>query len=194
MIFALAFSQVAFATPPAGAEATVNEHGCQFYSGPRHSSGYDKITAQCVWPELSVEKINSMLSINSMHDELFNTIAVAVNVGSYQGRELFRQVHQASGISDREVVIQQWQTTITGGFRYDWRSHSDQSAVTGDNVAPEVCEGTWTVTERAAGGSNVQYELVYAPGGWVPRFVVNNFQSDGIVSMIGDFRSYLQSH
>jgi hypothetical protein len=194
MIFTLVLTQVALATPPSDAEATVNDHDCQFYSGPRHSSGYDKVTAQCVWPDLSVEKINSLLSVNSLHDELFNTVAVAVNVGTFQGRELFRQVHEASGISDREVVVQQWQTTISGGFRYDWTIHSDQSAVTGDNVSPEVNEGTWTVTERAEGGSNVQYELIYAPGGWVPRFVVNNFQSDGIVSMIGGFRTYLQTH
>jgi hypothetical protein len=194
MLFALALTQVALATPPAGAEATVNDHGCQFYTGPRHSSGYDKITVQCVWADLSVEKINSMLSVNSLHDELFNTVAVAVSVGTHQGRELFRQVHQASGLSDREVVIEQWRTTITDGFRYNHRIHSDQSAVTGDNVAPEVNEGAWTVTSRSGGGSNVQYELVYAPGGWVPRFVVNRFQSDGIVSMVGGFRTYLQTH
>ena len=194
MILALTMMQVAFATPPAGAEPTVYEHGCQFYSGPLHSSGYNKVTAQCAWPELSVEKIDSMLSVNSMHDELFNTISVAVNVGSFQGRELFRQVHYASGISDREVIVQQWRTTLNGGYRYSWTLHPDQSAVTGDNVAPDVNEGAWTVTARPNGGSNVKYELVYAPGGWIPRFIANRFQSEGIVEMVGEFRTYLQNH
>ena len=194
MFFGALLVGMAVAGPPAGAEQTVVEHNCTFYKGPRHSSGFDRVTAICHWPELQPDHVNTILSDVSRHAGLFSTVESVRLIGEHNGRQLSRQVHVASGLSDREIVLQHWVSQHGDATRHNWLIHTPQPASTMDLVVPDYDEGYWAVSAHPRGGSKVHFDLVYAPGGLVPKFVVNRFQTSGVVDMVGHFRRYLQNN
>ena len=57
----------------------------------------------------------------------------------------------------------------------------------------ELDTGMWQVTETSD-GLHLDYELRYAPGGWVPDFVVRWFQGKGLVMTLRQLHDYLKAH
>jgi hypothetical protein len=98
-----------------------------------------------------------------------------------------RQVHTASGISDRAAVVEWTVTPVEGGARYAWSKSDDQSAIDGRGLEATECAGSWEVVERE-GGARVVYEMRYAPGGSVPFFLMRWFQGAGIRGVLAEFR------
>ena len=151
---------------------TAQSDGCTFYTGPR-SGNYSPVRVICEW-DVPAETLHGLIAILDAHDQYFSSVSVAERLPS--GR--YRQVHQASGISDREVILEMGSALIEGGVRYWWHKADDQSELTGNNVETVVDTGKWEITANG-GGSRVVYELLYDPGGSVPSFVVRWFQTSG---------------
>lgn len=176
----------------AGWTETARENDCVFFVGDRVGS-YAPVRAECDWP-IAPEKLQKLLAYNPGHADYFSSVVSAkVLSPAPGGGEFVVQVHQASGISDREVVLLMKAEPITGGMRYTWTKHSDQSKASGANVETVTDTGKWEVTSKGA-GSHVVYELLYDPGGSVPSFLVRSFQGSGTRTLVGELRTWAETH
>lgn len=164
--------------------------GCRFFVGDA-VDGFSPVRAECDW-DLPPEKVQRVLADLARHDDYFTSVKQAERLPS--GR--YRQIHQASGISDREIILDMGSEAIPGGTRYWWRKAADQSELTGNNVETTTNTGKWEVTAAAGGGtgSHVVYELYYNPGGSVPSFLVRWFQTSGTQQLVGELKRYTESH
>jgi hypothetical protein len=159
--------------------------GCELVKGPAED-GVTPVLAECKWP-VPVERLHTLIRNWGEHYRYFGNLAESTVLGASDDVVLVRHVHRASGISDREVIVEWTTEKIPDGYRYHWRKSPDQSAATGTRVEVEVCSGYWEVT-RDGSGSRVGYEVRYLPGGSVPSFLVQMFQSSGMRGVLADLR------
>lgn len=175
----------------AGWTKTAEENGCVFFIGERKGT-YAPIRAECDWP-IPADKLHKLVGANEKHADYFGSVVESRILGPVAGGELVYQRHQASGISDREAVLLFTKTEITGGTRYAWTKASDQSKVTGQYVQLAVDDGVWEIAQTPT-GSHVVYELLYDPAGSVPSFLVRSFQGGGIRTLVGELRTWAETH
>lgn len=159
--------------------------GCTFYVGPRDGD-YSPVRAVCAW-DVPAETLHGLIAVFDQHNRYFSSVSQSERLPS--GR--YRQVHQASGIADREVILEMGTSLIDGGVRYWWHKADDQSELTGDNVETVVDTGKWEITADG-NGSRVVYELLYDPGGSVPGFVVRWFQTSGTQLLLNELLTQAQ--
>jgi len=145
------------------------------------------VRATCSW-EISPERLHEMLAEFDAHDDYFAGLAESTVLGADQGSVRVRQVHTASGISDRAAVVDWTVTEVEGGVRYAWNKSEDQSGIEGHGLEAIECAGSWEVVEDGD-GTRVIYEMRYAPGGNVPFFLMRWFQGAGIRGVLADFRN-----
>lgn len=177
----------------AGWSANGTENDCTFYLGSVEA-GVQPVRAECDWP-LQPSKLQSALHDLAHHADYFATVAESTVLGAGAGgTTLVRQVHVATGMSDREAIVAFTETAISGGMRYSWALDADQSQQTGKRVACALDTGKWEITDDGKGGSKVVYELRYDPGGSVPGFLVRWFQGSGVKSLVGELRSWVEHH
>lgn len=170
---------------------SAEENGCVFFVGARQGA-YAPVRAECEWP-IPADKLQALLADNDAHADYFTSVAQSRVLGPTTGGELVYQVHEASGISDREIVLLMGREAIPGGARYTWTRAADQSKVTGKLVQTVVDDGKWEVTATPT-GSKVVYELLYDPGGSVPSFLVRSFQGGGTRTLVGELRTWAEAH
>lgn len=174
----------------AGWTKNAEENGCTFYIGELRGK-YAPVRAECEWP-IPAEKLQQLVAKNGDHDLYFSSVAESTVVGPAPGGgDLVYQRHQASGISDREIMVVMKAEPIDGGMRYSWTRAADQSRVTGEHVPCLVDDGKWEVSPSAT-GSKVVYELYYDPGGSVPTFLVRWFQGSGTRTLVGELRKWAE--
>lgn len=146
----------------------------------------DLIVADCQWA-IPASKIVPVIKDAELHDEIFDSVVSSRKLG--EGR--FQQVHQASGISDREITLDFTTTTLPdGGIRVAWTRSARQEPVGEDNVAAPQDDGYWEVHDNGNGTSHVIYSLRYDPGGRVPSWVVRAFQKGGIADLVEEMRDW----
>lgn len=175
----------------AGWTKTAEENGCVFFIGDRQGA-YAPVRAECSWP-IPAEKLQKLVAVNGDHDDYFSSVAESTVLGPTAGGDLVYQRHEASGISDREVVLVMGKEPIPGGMRYAWSKAPDQSKITGKHVPAVADSGKWEVVADGA-GSKVVYELMYDPGGSVPSFLVRWFQGSGLRTLVGELRKWAETH
>jgi hypothetical protein len=174
------------ATAHAAWTETARVNDCTFSKGPPEG-GVQPVHVECHWP-VAPDKLHALLADGNRHAAIFDGITSTHQVGTEAGGELFYQVHQASGMSDREIVVRLTDEAIPDGRRYAWTKATDQSALTHELVEIELNTGMWEVTGEGA-GSKIVYELRYAAGGSVPGFLVRWFQGSGVQALVGELRA-----
>jgi hypothetical protein len=178
-------------TALAGWTANGSENGCNFFLGSVEGT-VQPVRAECDWP-IAADKLQRIVAATADHDKYFSAVEVCDVVGSSGGKEVAVQVHVASGISDREVVLLFGTEDIAGGKRYTWTKAPDQSAAKRGMVAVALDTGKWEITSTAT-GAHVVYELRYDAGGSVPGFLVRWFQGSGVRTLVGELRSWAEKH
>lgn len=192
MYLALLLAQTAFAEAPPGASVSAAGHDCVFYLGPKADNGYNHINVECYWPEITVAQADPLIADFGAHDRIFRSATVSDVVGEENGFTLVRQVHEAKGLSPREVVLKFKREAVSGGYRYWWVKHENQPPLSSaKHVEIAYDDGHFLVTNNPSGGVKVEYHLLYDPGGRVPKFIVNWFQTDGVMDVMLDLRTYL---
>lgn len=148
----------------------------------------DLVIADCQWP-IAASTIIPVVKDAGIHDDINSSVVSSVKVSDL----LFHQVHQASGISDREVTLKFTITTLTDGVKVAWTKAPTQQPMTDeDNVRAEQDDGYWEVHDNGDGTSQVLYGLRYDPGGRVPSWVVRAFQKGGIADIVEEMREYCE--
>ena len=173
----------------AGWTETDQGHGCTFFRGETETSGATAVRVECEW-DVDPSALRATLGSPGDHHRIFASLKDSETLSRVGGVERVRQVHQASGASDREVVVDVTTHDVPGGQRYAWTKSRDQSGRRTDGVEPELTDGFWEVTDRA-GGVLLVYETRYLAGGSVPAFLVRWFQGAGIKAVIGDLRAHM---
>jgi hypothetical protein len=164
--------------------------GCSYFLGDVEGK-VQPVRAECDWP-VAADEVERALVDPGAHDGLFSSVKESTVLGpGPNGKTLVYQVHVASGISDREVVLLFGQEALPGGVRYTWTRSPDQSRATGQLVPVAMDTGKWEVTSTAT-GAHVVYELRYDAGGSVPGFVVRWFQGSGVRALVGELRKAVQ--
>jgi hypothetical protein len=180
-----------FTLAHAGWSANGSENGCNFFLGSVEGT-VQPVRAECDWP-IPAEKLQQIVAVTADHDRYFSAVEVCDVVGKQGAQEVVVQVHVASGISDREVVLLFGQEAISGGKRYAWTKSPDQSAAKRGLVEAALDTGKWEITSTPA-GAHVVYELRYDAGGSVPGFLVRWFQGSGVRTLVGELRKWAESH
>ena len=170
-------------TASAGWTVSTTGNGCTFYVGDRQGS-YAPVRVECDWG-IAPETLHGLISKLANHHQYFSSVSVSEKVG--EGR--YRQVHVASGIGDRELIVDMGSEPIPEGTRYWWKKSADQTGVSGENTEPNRNEGKWEITAGANGGTHVVYELFYDPAGSVPGFLVRWFQTSGVELLVGEMKA-----
>ena len=192
MLFALLLIQSALAEGPPGSTVAGAGHDCVFYVGPKADIGYNHVTAECYWPEITVAKTDPILSDFGGHDRIFRACTVSDVTGQEGDFTLVHQVHVANGIKPREVLLKFKKNAVSGGYKYSWTMHENQPPPANrGHVTTAYDTGSFEVTHNPSGGIKVVYRLLYSPGGRVPKFLVNWFQTDGVRDIMEDLRVYL---
>jgi hypothetical protein len=156
-------------------------------TGGRSPDGVLEGQARCKWP-IPAERVEALLAAWGDQARYFSNLAESTVLERSDGRMLVRQIQRASGISDREVIIECTTEAIPGGTRYRWRKAPDQSKSSGRNVEVAVHEGFWEVTSSGEHETRVEYHMRYLPGGSVPSFIVSMFLSSGMEGVLSDLR------
>ena len=158
---------------------------CPLTTGPKN--GEITVRAECDWP-ISADPVHSTLGAVGNHDRYFANLGESAVLEERDGFVRVRQIHQARGIDDREVVVDWVITPIDGGYRYAWRKSIDQSEASGTRIEVEVHEGMWEITSTPT-GTHVVYDMRYLPGGSVPAFLVRWFQASSIEKVLAEART-----
>ena len=169
----------------AGWKETARENDCVFSLGDRVGD-YSPVRAECDWP-IAPDVLHRLVGKLEDHDLYFSSVKSADALDAASG--IYRQVHQASGISDREIILEMGSESIAGGTRYWWKKAADQGKLSGAGVEVAADTGKWEITNGANGGSHVVYELYYDPAGSVPGFLVRWFQGSGTRTLVGELRT-----
>lgn len=171
----------------AGWTETAQDGGCHFFSGSPQGA-VTPLRAECDWP-LPVEKLQAAVLDFGRHDDYFSSVEESTVLSP----GLARQVHVASGISNRALMVKFWNESIPGGMRYSWTRADDQTGMDAYGVVPVRDDGKWEITTGAT-GAHVVYELNYDPGGSVPSFIVRAFQGGGFRTLVLELKAWVESH
>ncbi|MFZ5477774.1 MAG: hypothetical protein ACOZNI_13445 [Myxococcota bacterium] len=168
-----------------------SENGCTFFLGDVEGK-VQPVRAECDWP-IAADELHRLIAATGDHDLYFSAVESCDVIGKSGDKEVATQVHVASGISDREVVLLFGKEPLPGGMRYTWTKSPDQTAAKRGLVPVAVDTGKWEITSTP-GGSHVVYELRYDAGGSVPGFLVRWFQGSGLKTLIGELRTWAETH
>lgn len=158
---------------------------CTVNLGPREGEVVP-VFVDCLWP-VPAEQVQKLLTDWGRHDDYFSNLSVSAVLAANDEVVTVRQVHRATAMRDREVIVE-WRTEkLSDGYRYAWRKAADQSSVARDRVEVEQTRGHWEV--RADGNrTRLRYEARYLPGGDIPGFLLRLFLASGMKGVIADFR------
>jgi hypothetical protein len=162
------------------------DNSCKLTAG-RGADGVLEAEAHCRWP-IPADRLDALLEAWGDQARYFSNLAESTVLEQSDERLLVRQIQRASGISDREVVIECVTESVPGGRRYRWRKAPDQSRSSGRNVEVAVHEGFWEVTSKGDHEALVEYHMRYLPGGSVPSFLVSMFLASGTEGVLADLR------
>ncbi len=175
-----------------GWSPSISGADCQIFLGDASTDPVPPVRAECDWP-VPPERLQHLLAQFDQHHRYFSNLEVSNRVDvAPEGGELIYQIHRLAGVPDRDVVLRFWAEPITGGMRYTWAKATDQSAG-GAGVEIEKDSGYWEVTGGEA-GLHLDAEIHYAPGGYVPPFVIRWFLARGILNTLGELRTYAETY
>lgn len=175
----------------AGWTANGSDNGCTFLLGTVEGT-IQPVRAECDWP-IPADKLQKIVAATADHDVYFSAVEGCDVLSSSGGKVVAVQVHAASGISDREVVLDFGMETMAGGYRYTWTKSADQTSAKRGLVTVAHDTGKWEITSTAS-GAHVVYELRYDAGGSVPGFLVRWFQGSGVRTLVGELRTWAEKH
>lgn len=159
--------------------------GCTLEQVPGEA-GAARVLADCDW-DVSATHLDALIRDWDAHERYFDNLAESTVLSDEGTRARVRQVHTASGISEREVVVDWYVEAVPNGHRYRWEKSVDQTGASGSRVEVERTTGFWEVTSRPA-GVRLRYSVEYLPGGNVPAFLIRMFQSSGMRGVLADLR------
>ncbi len=153
---------------------------CEITVGDRDAEGNNLVLSYCSWKE-PLKSIKAVFANFQEHDTYMDSVVESTQLPD--GRVL--QVHQADGISDRQITLDFSEENFEdGGYKVSWTRSAKQEPLLDGRVEALIDDGSWMVRPGEGGLNKVVYSLRYDPGGRVPGFIVRAFQKSGIAKML----------
>jgi hypothetical protein len=170
---------------------TKTEHvnDCTFYKGEQQGE-LVPTRAVCEWP-IAPEKLQALIEPADLFDEILSGVSISKLVPSPSEVTRVLQVYSYPGMTDRAGIIDYRMTLIPSGKRYDFQKAENQSSLSKKYVEVEKNTGFWEVTASQE-GSLLIFENLYAPGGYVPSFLIRWFQGAGIRGVLEELRKFAE--
>jgi len=168
-----------------------DDNGCELTEEPSEGAEV-MVRAECHWDNIPLSRLEDLLGDPALHEQFFSNVAKSAILEEAGGVTTVHQVHQASGMSDREIIVEYRVEEVQGGYKYHWQKAADQSATSGDNVVVESSTGYWEIVKEG-NGVRVSYQVRYLPGGNIPAFLVRMFQSSGMQAVLAELRTTAES-
>lgn len=144
--------------------------------------------AQCLWTDVATATVIGALEDPTSAPTFFSNVKVS-RVLSRSGDTLqVFQVHKFPVGSDRESYKNLRNVTLPDGFRIEWTLFSDCPEPTDGRVTLEADSGHWQVRTIPA-GTEVEFFMAYAPGGFLGVFPADKFMREGMVKTLGELRT-----
>ena len=166
--------------------------GCEFYTGAVQPSGSMPIMAECVWPQVSVGMLDTLLGDAEQQTEMFTSVASTDVVEQSADGFTIRQVHVSSRISPREGLVVFKRTESEGIVTHRYALADVQPPASSGHVTIAEHQGFWTFSAGSAGGIQLTYQATYLPGGNIPALLVRRFQTPAIIRTVEEVYRTLQ--
>ena len=173
------------ATPALAEERKVvaQRADCSISVGDKDDGGRNLVIADCKWP-LAAAKVIAAVKAVDKHDDYLSSVGESTVLAD--GRVL--QIHQAGGISDRQITLSFTNKDLPdGGFITSWTRAEKQEPLRDGVVDAPLDDGSWEVHPDGT-SSKVTYRLRYDAGGKVPNWLVQSFQKGGIADIVEEMR------
>jgi hypothetical protein len=177
------FVAAALAAPPPfdQVDQVDSYHGCIIRMGRPDAGGVQPLRAECHWTDVSVARLREVLVRYERSGDFIDCMKEASIVRTEAARALVWQLdHLGWGLANRESQTWMHASDIAGGCQIAWSKAEEPFTVREGNVVMPFNEGSWWVTAAADGGVDVVQDLKVDPGGSVPTWVVNWFQTYGL--------------
>jgi hypothetical protein len=136
----------------------------------------------CEW-KAPITSIKAIFKDSGEHDTYMTSVVESTVLAD--GRVL--QVHQADGISDRQITLDFSEEEFEdGGYRVSWTRSPKQEPLASGRIDVPLDDGYWEVRPGQSGVNKVIYSLRYDPGGRVPAFIVRAFQKNGLAVLLNE--------
>lgn len=154
--------------------------GCTIRIGAPIASGVQPLRAECHWADVTAASVAEVLS----HPDGFGRFIVSLKEermvsSDAAGSVVWQHVEPGWGLAPREDRIVVQNTALQDGH-VRWQLDPLPFPTPAGVVLMPRNEGEWRVTAAADGGVDVVHELLLDPGGSVPTWVVNWFQTYGM--------------
>ena len=164
--------------------------GCRVRTAEVDERGVATVEARCAWdvaPASVLAILRDPARLGAALDALGECRSLA------DGRVL--QVHTVGWpIDDRQVTLDWREEPLdSGGARFVYGRSARQEPLVEGRVAIAVDEGSWEVSESAAGGTTLVYTSRYDAGGALESFLVRRFQREGIATSLAELRAAARS-
>jgi hypothetical protein len=151
--------------------------GCIIRIGRADATGIQPLRAECHWADAQVEAVRAIIGDWTKYEVLVDSMDDASCVGSDGPRELIWQlVRPGWGLAPREVQV--WFTADQ--LSVAWTTAKERFDPQPGSIRMPRDEGEWRLAHASDGGVDLVQDLLVDPGGSVPRWVVNWFQTFGL--------------
>jgi len=179
-VLCLVLVPVAHAQAGSERKTVLKRDNCEITTGDRDADGNNLVIAYCDW-KLPIEKLKKAFGDAAAHDDYLTSVVESTILAD--GRVL--QVHQASGIADRQITLAFTHEDLDGGgYKVSWTRADKQEPLGKGRVDAPLDDGHWQVLPGKEGVHKVEYSLRYDPGGKVPIWIVRAFQKGGTADIL----------
>jgi hypothetical protein len=160
--------------------------GCKVYVDDSQDTYHGKAT--CTWTDIPSKKVIEAL-VDPAHAPEFMTAVLESRVLSRDGNKLtVFQVHAFPVGSDRETYKNLTNVPLDNGLRIEWSLFADPPPPTQGRVTLAVDSGYWEIRKEAS-GTEIEFFMAYAPGGFLGIFPANKFMAEGMVTTLTQLRA-----
>jgi Polyketide cyclase / dehydrase and lipid transport len=175
-------ASIALAAPPPfiHVDQVDSYRGCTILIGPQPpGGGVSAMRAVCHWPDVTLDAMRRVLSNYEGYGRFIDVMTEVKVVRREPGRVLVWQFDRIGrGLSPRESQTWMTETAFDGGFEITWTSvGAPPFTLRPGCVLTPHNEGYWYVTAAADGGVDIVEHVAIDPGGAIPTWVVNWFQT-----------------
>ncbi len=159
---------------------------CKVYVDDSQETYHGKAT--CLWTDVPADRVIGALKDPTHAPNFFSNVTESKVLARDGNRLKVFQVHKFPIGSDRETYKDLENVDLGDGLRIQWQLYADPPPPTNGRVTLEMDSGYWQV-RKGAGGTEVEFFMAYAPGGFLGVFPANKAMADGMVKTLSELRA-----
>ncbi len=162
---------------------------CKVYVDDGQDTYHGK--ASCLWTDVTAGKVIGALEDPNNATHFFSNVKVSRVLSSKGNHLKVFQVHDFPVGNDRETYKNVTNVDLGDGLRIEWTLFDEPPDPTEGRVTLEMDTGYWQV-RKGASGTEVEFFMAYAPGGFIGLFPAKKAMADGMLRTLTELRAEAQ--